>query len=134
MFLSGHAVAQLVEAVYYKPEGRGFDSQFNKISTSYCETRLIFSSKISKQPSTYRTDSLCGDKHGHLLDFVQWGAKVYLLLVFVCEFVLCYYRISAFVCVCVCVCVLVQFIWPTYARPTSNVIHSNPLYCIRTGF
>jgi len=25
----GHAVAQLVEALHYKPEGRGFDSQWS---------------------------------------------------------------------------------------------------------
>jgi hypothetical protein len=25
-FISGHAVAQLVEALHYKPEGRGFNS------------------------------------------------------------------------------------------------------------
>jgi hypothetical protein len=27
MFRAGHAVAQLVEALRYKPEGRGFDSR-----------------------------------------------------------------------------------------------------------
>jgi hypothetical protein len=26
IFVQGHAVAYLVEALYYKPEGRGFDS------------------------------------------------------------------------------------------------------------
>jgi hypothetical protein len=26
--IKGHAVAQLVKALYYKPEGRGFDSQW----------------------------------------------------------------------------------------------------------
>jgi hypothetical protein len=26
-FFYGHAVTQLLEALYYKPEGRGFDSQ-----------------------------------------------------------------------------------------------------------
>jgi len=25
--MTGHAVAQLVEALYYEPEGRGFDSR-----------------------------------------------------------------------------------------------------------
>jgi hypothetical protein len=29
----GHAVAQLVEALRYKPEGRGFDSQWNFLLT-----------------------------------------------------------------------------------------------------
>jgi hypothetical protein len=28
LFLSGHAVAQLVEALCYKPKGRGFESQW----------------------------------------------------------------------------------------------------------
>ena len=27
MFCAGHAVAQLVEALLYKPDGRGFDSR-----------------------------------------------------------------------------------------------------------
>jgi hypothetical protein len=118
MFLPGHTVAQLVEALYYKPEGRGFDSQLNKISTSYRETRRIFSSTISKQLSIYTTDGLCGDKRGNLLDFVQCSANVYVLLVFACEFVLCSYRISA--CVCVCARALVQFIWYTSAHPKLN--------------
>jgi hypothetical protein len=27
LYITGHAVAQLVEALRYKPEGRGFDSR-----------------------------------------------------------------------------------------------------------
>jgi hypothetical protein len=27
-YLTGHAVAQLIEALRYKPEGRGFDSRW----------------------------------------------------------------------------------------------------------
>ena len=31
MLLRGHAVAQLVEALRYKPEGRGFDSRYRHL-------------------------------------------------------------------------------------------------------
>jgi len=31
----GHLVAQLVEALRYKPEGRGFDSRFPMVSLEY---------------------------------------------------------------------------------------------------
>ena len=38
IFVWGHALAQLVEALRYKPEGRGFDSRWfhRNLSMTYC--------------------------------------------------------------------------------------------------
>jgi len=47
-FLKGHAVAQLVEALRYKPEGRGFDSvcfetRRRKVAATSCRTVSVAS-------------------------------------------------------------------------------------------
>jgi hypothetical protein len=55
----GHTVAQLVEALCYKPKGRGFDSQFFNLPNSSSRTMAL----VSTQPLTeVSTRNLPGGK------------------------------------------------------------------------
>ena len=60
--LSGHAVAQLVEALRYKPEGRGFDSRIFRSSNPSVSTVALGLTQPVTEMST-RIIS-CGGKGG----------------------------------------------------------------------
>ena len=48
----GHAVAQLVEALHYKPEGRGFDSRWCHNNNPFGRTMVLGSTQPLTEMST----------------------------------------------------------------------------------